>query len=67
MQIGSANFTVDPKTHKFIPGPEPKRPQTGQLYLALLYEPQQIQQLVEITTDDIDSLRQAAAAAPAQK
>ena len=60
MQTGSGGQVIDPKTHKFIPAPEPKLPQIGQLYLALLNEPQQIKQLVEITTDDMDSLRQAA-------
>jgi hypothetical protein len=60
MQAGSRGQIIDPKTHKLIPAPEPKRPQIGQLYLALLNEPQQIKQLVEITTDDIDALRQAA-------
>jgi hypothetical protein len=60
MQTGSGGQIIDPKTHKLIPAPEPKRPQIGQLYLALLNEPQQIKQLVEITIDDIDSLKQAA-------
>src|SRR5579871_4966634 len=65
MQTGGGNQIMDPKTHKLVPAPEPKRPQLGQLYLALLNEPQQIKQLVEITPDDIDSLRAAAAAAAA--
>jgi len=60
MQTGSGGQIIDPKTHKLIPAPEPKRPQIGQLYLALLNEPQQIKQLVEITIDDIDSIRKAA-------
>jgi len=60
MQTGSGGQIIDPKTHKLIPAPEPKRPQIGQLYLALLNEPQQIKQLVEITIDDIDALKQAA-------
>jgi hypothetical protein len=59
MQTGSGGQITDPKTHKLVPAPEPKRPKVGQLYLALLNEPQQIKQLVEITEDDIDSLRQA--------
>jgi hypothetical protein len=60
MQTGSGGQIIDPKTQRLIPAPEPKRPRVGQLYLALLDEPQQIKQLIEITTDDIDSLRQAA-------
>ncbi|CAF1009682.1 unnamed protein product [Rotaria sordida] len=60
MQIGSSGQITDPKTHKLIPAPEPKHLQAGQLYLALLNEPQQIKQLVEITTDDVNVLRQAA-------
>jgi hypothetical protein len=60
MQTGSGGQIIDPKTHKLIPAPEPKRPRMNQLYLALLDEPQQIRQLVEITTDDIDILRQVA-------
>ena len=60
MQTGSSGQITDPKTHRLVPAPEPKRPKIGQLYLALLNEPQQIKQLVEITENDIDSLRQAA-------
>ena len=60
MQTGSGGQITDPKTRKRVPAPEPKRPQIGQLYLALLNEPQQIKQLVEITENDIASLRQAA-------
>lgn len=60
MQTGGGGQIMDPKKHKLVPAPEPKRPQIGQLYLALLNEPQQIKQLVEITTDDIGPLRQAA-------
>ena len=60
MQTGSGGQITDPKTHKLVPAPEPKRPKIGQLYLALLDEPQQIKQLVEIIEDDIESLRQAA-------
>ena len=59
MQTGSGGQIIDPKTHKFIPPPEPTLPQVGQLYLALLNESQQIKQLVEITTDNTDSLRRA--------
>jgi len=61
MQTGSGGQIMDPKTHKLVPAPEPKRPKIGQLYLALLNDPQQIKQLVEITEEDIESLRQAAA------
>ncbi|CAF2626662.1 unnamed protein product [Rotaria sp. Silwood2] len=60
MQAGSGGQITDPKTHKLVPAPEPKRLQVDQLYLALLNEPQQIKQLVEITADDVDALRQAA-------
>ena len=60
-QTGCPGQMVDPKTHKLIPAPEVKRPKVGQLYLALLDSPQLIKQLVEITEDDIDLLRQAAA------
>ncbi|CAF0994266.1 unnamed protein product [Rotaria sp. Silwood1] len=60
MQTGSGGQITDPKTHKLVAAPEPKRLQVGQLYLALLNEPQQIKQLVEITEDDVDELRQAA-------
>jgi hypothetical protein len=60
MQTGSGGPLIDPKTGKLVAGPEPKRPQIGQLYLALLNEPQQIKQLIEIEIDDIDLLRQAA-------
>ena len=62
MQTGSGGQITDPKTHRLVPAPEPKRPKVGQLYLALLNEPQQIKQLVEITDNDLESLRQAAAA-----
>lgn len=61
MQTGSGGQITDPKTHKLVPAPEPKRPKIGQLYLALLNEPQQVKQLIEINDNDIDSLRQAAA------
>jgi hypothetical protein len=61
MQTGCGGQRVDPKTRKLIPIPEPKKPQIGQLYLALLDSPQQIKQLVEITEEDIQSIRQAAA------
>jgi len=61
MQTGSGGQIPDAKTGKMIPAPEPKRPKQGQLYLALLNQPQQIKQLVEITEADIDTLRQAAA------
>jgi len=61
LQTGSGGQIVDPKTHKLIPAPEPKRPKIGQLYLALLDSPQQIKTLVEIAENDIDSIRQAAA------
>jgi len=60
MQTGSGGQIIDPNSHKLVPAPEPKRPRVDQLYLALLNEPQQIKQLVEITTDDIDLLRQVA-------
>lgn len=60
LQTGSGGQIVDPKTHKLVPAPEPKRPKIGQLYLALLDSPQQIKQLVEITADDIESIRKAA-------
>ncbi|CAF1520898.1 unnamed protein product [Rotaria magnacalcarata] len=60
MQSGSGGQTIDPKTRRFLPAVEPKHLQIGQLYLALLNEPQQIKQLVEITMDDIESLRQEA-------
>ena len=60
MQSGSGGQTIDPKTRRFLPAVEPKHLQIGQLYLALLDEPQQIKQLVEITIDDIESLRQLA-------
>ena len=59
MQQGSGGQIVDPKTRKLIPAPEPKRPRVGQLYLVLLDDPRQIKQLVEITPDDFDSLREA--------
>jgi hypothetical protein len=61
MQTGSGGQSVDPKTHKLIPKPEPKRPRIGQLYLALLDTPQQIKTLVEIHEEDIDLLRKAVA------
>lgn len=60
-QTGSGGQTVDPKTHKLVPAPEPKRPKVGQTYLALLDAPQLIKLLVEITEDDIASIREAAA------
>jgi hypothetical protein len=60
MQLGSGGQIKDPKTNKLVPAPEPKRPKTGQLYLALLDEPRQIKQLIEITEEDIEPLRQAA-------
>ena len=60
MQTGSGGQVTDPKTHKLVPAPEPKRPKTGQLYLALLNQPQQVKQLVEITEADINSLREFA-------
>jgi hypothetical protein len=60
MQTGSGGQIVDPKTKKLVPAPDPKRPKSGQLYLALLDEPHQIKQLIEITTDDIDTLREVA-------
>jgi hypothetical protein len=60
LQTGSGGQIVDPKTHKLVPAPEPKRPKIGQLYLALLDSPQQIKQLVEIKEDDIDALRKVA-------
>jgi hypothetical protein len=61
MQKGSGGQVQDPKTRKLVPAPEPIRPKVNQLYLVLLDEPEQIKQLVEITQDDIDALRQAAA------
>ena len=64
MQTGSGGQIMDSKTHKLVPAPEPKRPKVGQLYLALLNEPRQITQLIEITEEDIDSLRQAAEQKP---
>lgn len=60
-QTGSGGQIVDPKTHKLKPAPEPKRPKTGQIYLALLDSPQLIKQLVELNEDDLDSIRKAAA------
>lgn len=60
-QTGSGGQIVDPKTHKLKPAPDPKRPKIGQTYLALLDSSQLIKQLVEITDDDIDSIRKAAA------
>ncbi|CAF0724265.1 unnamed protein product [Adineta steineri] len=60
MQTGSCGQIIDPNTHRLIPAPEPKRPKIDQLYLALLNDSRQIKQLVEITTDDIDLLRQLA-------
>lgn len=60
MQTGSAGQQQDPKTKRLVAAPEPKRPQIGQLYLALLNQPQQIKQLVEITENDIDFLREVA-------
>ncbi|UJR32001.1 hypothetical protein I4U23_019471 [Adineta vaga] len=61
MQTGSGGQIIDPKTRKLVPLPEPKRPKVDQLYLALLNETKLISQLVEITEDDIESLREAAA------
>ncbi|CAF1483100.1 unnamed protein product [Rotaria magnacalcarata] len=61
MQTGSGGQVTDPKTHRLVPAPEPKRPRIGQLYLALLDEPQQIKQLVEIVEEDIESLREKGA------
>ena len=61
MQTGSGGQIKDPKTQKLVPAPEPKRPKIDQLYLVLLNEPQQIKQLVEISTNDIEALKQAAA------
>ena len=61
MQTGSGGQVMDPKTHRLVPASEPKRPRIDQLYLVLLNEPQQIKQLIEITPDDIDALRQVAA------
>lgn len=61
MQTGMGIPLINPKTKKVIPQPEPKRPQIGQLYLALLNDPQQINQLIEIKEEDIEPLRQAAA------
>ncbi|CAF0921060.1 unnamed protein product [Adineta steineri] len=61
MQIGSGGQVTDPKTKKLVPIPDPKKPKVNQLYLALSDEPKQIAQLVEITEDDIDSLREAVA------
>lgn len=60
MQTGMAVPLINPKTRKVIPQPELKRPQIGQLYLALMNDPQQILQLIEIKEDDIDELRQVA-------
>lgn len=60
-QTGSGGQIVDPKTHKLKPAPEPKRPKTGQIYLALMDSPQMIKQLVELNEDDLDSIRKAAA------
>ena len=60
MQQGSGGQIVDPKTKKLVPAPDPKRPKSGQLYLALLDEPRHITQLIEVTTDDIDALKEAA-------
>ena len=60
MQTGCAGQKTDPKTHRLVAAPEPKRPKVGQLYLALLNEPQQIKQLVEINDNDVDSLREVA-------
>jgi hypothetical protein len=60
MQTGCGGPLINPKTGKLVAPPEPKRPQIGQLYLALLNEPEQIKQLIEIQIDDIDILRQAA-------
>ena len=60
MQTGMAVPLINPKTRKVIPQPELKRPMIGQLYLALLNDPQQIIQLIEIKEEDIDELRQAA-------
>mgnify|MGYP006892786929 CR=1 FL=1 len=60
MQTGSGGQIKDPKTQKLVPAPEPKRPRIDQLYLVLLNEPQQIKQLIEINSDDIESLRKAA-------
>ncbi|CAF2764625.1 unnamed protein product [Rotaria sp. Silwood2] len=61
MQTGGGGQVPDPKTHRLVAAPEPKRPRIGQLYLALLNEPQQIKQLVEITEEDIESIKKAAA------
>ncbi|CAF1209406.1 unnamed protein product [Rotaria sp. Silwood1] len=61
MQTGSGGQISDPKTHRLVPAPEPLRPRIGQLYLALLNEPQQIKQLVEITQDDVDAIKKVAA------
>ena len=61
MQTGKGGQVVDPKTHKLIPAPEPKRPKVGQLYLALLDDSRQIKELVEIVEDDIELLKQTAA------
>lgn len=60
IQSGNGSQIIDPKTYKLIPTAEPKRLQMGQLYLALLDYPEEIKQLVEINTDDIESIRQAA-------
>jgi hypothetical protein len=60
MQTGSGGQIVDPKTKKLVPAPDPKRPKSGQLYLALLDEPKHITQLVELTTDDIEAIKEAA-------
>ncbi|CAF1271156.1 unnamed protein product [Rotaria sordida] len=61
MQTGGGGQITDPKTHRLVAAPEPIRPRIGQLYLALLNEPQQIKQLVEITENDIASIKKAAA------
>jgi hypothetical protein len=65
MQTGSGGQTTNPKTNKSVPAPEPKRPKAGQLYLALLDQPKQIKQLIEIVDDDIEYLRQFALEIPA--
>lgn len=61
MQTGKGGQIMDQKKHKLVPAPEPKRPKIGQLYLALLDDPHQIKELVEITEEDIELLRQTVA------
>ncbi|CAF0806513.1 unnamed protein product, partial [Didymodactylos carnosus] len=64
MQTGGGAMIMSKDGKTSTRAPDPKKPQTDKLYLALLTDTTYIRHLIEIQEEDVEEIKQIAAASP---